>query len=393
MPHAAEHATPLDDALQGVRVLDLTGLLPGPFCTQLLADLGAEVIKLEAPSGDLARLAPPIEPDGLSAFFKALNRGKQSVALDLKRPGALKALLELVATSDVLVEAFRPGVLKRLGLGAEALQRARPDLIVCAITGYGQRGPYAERAGHDLNYQALSGALSAAQGFGVPGVQVADLAGGALYAALGITTSLFRRERTGRGARLDVSMAHGALSLHAGLHAQQRAEPRSPHDLLTGGAPCYALYRAGDGRFMALGALEPKFWLEFLRVAGLTEALDGSDAFARGARGEQVRAILAERFASSAQAEWVELLRDVDACCEPLLSPAEALEHALHTSREAFLQQQGEEAPCTHTLAAFGVTPSPAARLAPQLGEHTERVLGQILSRDELEALRRHGAI
>src|SRR4051812_4719628 len=264
----------LADALHGIRILDLSRLLPGPFLTMILADLGADVVKVEDPKlGDYMRQIPPAR-GGMSGRYLAVNRGKRSIVLDLKAPAGRDALLRMAARADVVVESFRPGVLDKLGVGYEALAAVNPGIVVCSISGFGQTGPYVDRAGHDLGYLALAGVLAMGGPPGgapmMPGVQIADLAGGALWSATAILAALVGRHRTGRGAHLDISMTEGAMALVAaelGNLACGVAATRGTATL-NGGLACYGIYRTADDRYLAVGALEPKFWLALNQAIG-----------------------------------------------------------------------------------------------------------------------------
>lgn len=395
------------ETLAGVRVVDLTRLLPGPFCSMLLADLGADVVKIEAPSGgDYARWFPPTlgpgnapgtdphpnHPHGnglagngpwgtgsMGALFAAINRGKRSLGLDLKQERGREALTRLIATADVVLESFRPGVMERLGFGPEQLSVRHPGLVYCAISGYGQSGPYRDRAGHDLNYLALSGALEQngpRSGAPVaPGFQPADVAGGALYAALGIVSALLHKQRTGSGAQLDIAMTEGALTLMSPLLARVGANATLPArgaDQLTGGLPCYRVYETADGRFIALAALEPKFWNAFC------DAVERPDWKARGHSADSpIHADVEALFRTATRDEWVQRLVADDICCEPVLNAEEVLESALMQARGAFFQLTGV-AGHTSLQTASPVTP-PTARLAlrppPLLGQHSVEIL------------------
>ena len=283
-------------ALDDVRVLDLTRLLPGPFCTMLLADFGADVIKVEdTAGGDYMRWMPPLVDDS-SAMFHPLNRNKRSVAIDLKNPLGRDAFLRLAETVDVVVESFRPGVMDRLGIGFAALREVNPRLVLCSISGYGQDGPFRDRAGHDLNYAAVAGVLllggNADEPPAMPGLQVGDLGGGALDAALAIMIALHHAARTGRGQHCDVSMVDGLISW-AGVHASQLfatgEAPAPATGMLTGRYPCYRIYACADG-YLSVGALEPKFWRAFVEVIGLPELagnglVDGEAGAAHGRGG------------------------------------------------------------------------------------------------------------
>ena len=281
--------------LDGIRVLDLTRLLPGGFCSMLLADFGADVIKVEDTGpGDYVRWAPPfydgVEPSARSALFLSLNRGKRSIRIDLKSDPGKAVLLRLARDADVLLESFRPGVLDRLGVGYERLRQENPGLVYCAITGYGQDGPGRERSGHDLNYLGLNGILGlSGEADGPPvssAAQIADLGGGALMAAVGTLVALRERDRSGQGQMIDCSMFDGSLSFLAMLAGEMLAggpAPRRGELRLAGGLVCYRPYRCADG-YVTLAALEPKFWSAFCRGVGREDLAEhafdppGSDA-------------------------------------------------------------------------------------------------------------------
>ena len=261
--------------LAGVRVLDLTRLLPGPFASLVLADLGASVDKLEDPgAGDYLRVTPPLAAGDTSTTFLALNRGKRSACLDLKKPSARAALLRMVERYDVLFEQFRPGVLERLGLGHGTLRAANPRLIVCALTGYGQDGPMAARAGHDINYLARAGVLGMQGPAGappqVPGFQLADFGGG-LWSVIGILAALHERASSGKGKVVDVSMVESSMGFALASLGQLFGghSPVRGDEPLTGGLALYGTYETKDGKYVTLGALEPKFYLAFFAGAGL----------------------------------------------------------------------------------------------------------------------------
>ncbi|NIR32482.1 MAG: CoA transferase, partial [Gammaproteobacteria bacterium] len=278
--------------LAGLRILDLTRLLPGPMCTLHLGDMGADVIKVEAPrGGDYARALGP-------SLFRLVNRNKRALKLDLSKPAGRDVFIELTHSADALVEAFRPGVMARLGLGYEALHALHPRLVYCSITGYGQRGPYRMRAGHDIDYCAYAGIVEQSGAGGGPPVlgnfQVADLAGGALSAAMGILAALLDVQRGGEGRHVDVSMtdcalAHAVVPLATWLE-EGATRPRGA-DTLTGGLPCYGVYETGDGRYMALGALEHKFWRAFCEAVGRPDLSDRH--LVSGEEAEAVRAEVA----------------------------------------------------------------------------------------------------
>jgi len=392
--------------LEGVRVLDLSRLLPGGFCSLLLADFGADVLKVEDTGmGDYVRWAPPFyagaDQSAASALFLSLNRGKRSIRIDLKTPEGREVLLRAVRDADVLLESFRPGVLDRLGVGYEVLRQANPGLVYCAITGYGQDGPFRDRAGHDLNYLARVGLLGLtgdADGAPVQAAgQIADLGGGALMAAFGILAALRERDRTGEGQLVDVSMADGALSWLAMVAARYFADgavPRRGGLELGGSLLCYRPYRCADG-WVALGALEPKFWQAWCRGAGREDLLDrqfdppGSDSHT------DVEA----EFARRTRAEWEAFAAEHDCCLEPVLELDEALDSELVRARGmvAELAQPGAERP----VRLLGVpvklsrTPGDPARApGPVLGQDTDAVLGELgYAPAEVERLKAAGAV
>ncbi len=392
--------------LRALRVLDLSRLLPGPFATLLLADLGADVVKIEDPQGgDYVRYVPPLV-GGLSAAFAALNRDKRGVALDLKHPAGRAALERLIDTADVLVESFRPGVMTRLGMGPETLLARNPRLIYCAITGYGQDSPLAAMAGHDLNFLAEAGlaGLTGLAGRGevaLPGVQIADLAGGGLYPVVGILAALHERERTGRGRVVDASMTDGAAGLGILLHAEQAAGAPLPGpgtDDLAGGLLCYRPWRCGDGRFLAVAALEPKFWSAFCRAVGRPEL--ESDGLATGPRAAAVEVELTALFASRTRDEWAALLVEADCCVTPVLDLAEARTRPHATARGLFgtHRHPGAGGDRLHLFPnprlLPGAEPPQEVRPAPMLGEHTAEVLAEVgYSEAEIARLAAAGAI
>ncbi|MCO5412610.1 CaiB/BaiF CoA transferase family protein [Ralstonia mojiangensis] len=343
--------------LTGVRVLDLTRLLPGPAATRHLADLGAEVIKIEDPGpGDYARDMMRTSADRAaerpSLFFRTLNRGKTEMRLDLKRAEDREALIELVRHADVLIESFRPGVMARLGVGWDTLRAANPALVMCSISGYGQDGPLAQAAGHDINYVGYAGMLdqlASADGTPiVPNVQIGDLLGGALTAVVGILAALVDARATGHGRYVDVSMtdsvfAHNLMAFFA-VGTRGKASPAGS-DLLNGGVPCYGVYRTADDRFMAVGALELKFWQVMCDVIGKPEWKDRHWALGQRVGGDEARAIrdeLAALFLTATQAEWTARFADADCCVTPVLRMEEALQHPLFVERNSVVKENGE---------------------------------------------------
>lgn len=318
--------------LKGIRILDLSRLLPGPFCTLYLAQLGAEVIKIEEPgTGDYARTLSP-------ELFESVNRGKHSVCLDLRQAEQAARFRAMVRDADAVLESFRPGVMDRLGCGWDALKAENPALVYGALTGYGQDGPYRDWAGHDINYRAYAGELDqtgAVDGPPAPGnFQVADLAGGALTMALGLVAALLRAKQHGEGAFVDVAMLDGSFALQtvaqANLNAVGRPAARGA-DMLSGGLPNYACYECADGRWFSLGALEPKFWQRFCHAAGRPDLL--KLPLAPGPGGAPLREALTALFRERTRDQWAELLEPADCCGAPVLDPAEARANAQLVAR------------------------------------------------------------
>ncbi len=361
--------------LDGILVLDLTRLLPGAVATQLLAGFGAEVVKIEEPgAGDYARSMPPLV-EGLGAVFRMVNRGKKSVALNLKNAADRDAFLGLVDRADVLIEGFRPGVMRRLGLGYETLRARNERLIYVALTGYGQDGPYASFAGHDVNYMALAGALDITgvkDGAPViPGIQIADLAGGSLQAVIGALLALAARQKTGRGQMVDVAMFDGVVSLlpvPLALHAATGRAPTRGDERLTGRYACYNVYQCRDGRWIAVGALEPKFWAALCLGLGREDLV--ADQYAEGPRQAELIGTLADVFETRQAREWAERFRHTDACVTLLQDIADVTQDPHVRARQMIVD------------GALGVTPKLSETPGqpggppPRLGEHNREILG-----------------
>jgi crotonobetainyl-CoA:carnitine CoA-transferase CaiB-like acyl-CoA transferase len=381
-------------ALEGLRVLDLTRHIPGPYCTMLLGDLGADVVKVEEPPhGDPARAVTPAVGED-SAAHAALNRNKRSVVVDLRHDEGAAALRRLAVKTDVLVEGFRPGVLARHGLGYEALAGENPRLVYCSLTGYGQGGPLAQHAGHDLDYVSLAGFLGtnldAAGRPAIPSAQLADMAGG-LVAAIGILAALQARERTGRGQLVDASLYESMLALMT-VPATRLMAGGTLANELAGTHACYNVYRCQDGRFLAVGALEPKFWEALCGALALPELV--SRQWSRGDRQREAIDTLAGAFATRGRDEWIRALSGVDACIEPVLGLDEALEHP-QARRSICEQWSGRTAFRTvGPPIRLSATPLAVRRSAPRLGEHTGEVMAEAgYSPGEIERLRQSGVV
>ncbi|MBW7849844.1 MAG: CoA transferase [Rhodospirillales bacterium] len=316
----------LRECLSGVRVLDLSQYIPGPFATLMLADLGAEVVKLEPPAGDPMRSFGPVDPDGIAAYYKLVNGGKTVLKLDLKTPSGARTFAELVSAADVLLESYRPGTLDRLGFDRARFENLNPALVHCALSGFGQTGPYRLAAGHDITYLASTGSLHVTgtdEHPVVPFPPVADHAG-AMQAVVSILAALMLRQRTGKGSYLDVSLAEAALAWQYTTLARSGGGLLRNQGILNGGAAFYRVYRTADGRFVALGALEEKFWRNFCAAAGRPDlAPRHADPLPQTRLIAEVETLIATR----TDAEWRSVLAGVDCCFEPVREPAEVPSH------------------------------------------------------------------
>src|SRR5262245_51463261 len=392
------------DAFAGLRMLDLSRLLPGPYCSLLFADLGAEVIKVEEPGrGDYARRTPPFWGQSeVGAYFRLLNRNKKSVSIDLKAEAGKAVFRRLVRTADVLLESFRPGVMDRLGLGWEVLRAENPRLVYCAISGYGQDGPYRHLVGHDVNYMGYAGALSVTgprDGPPLsPGVQVADLGGGALMAAFAIAAALHHRHQSGEGQFVDVSMTDGVVSWlipHLAAFFATDRVPERAQERLNGGWPCYGGYEAADGRHVTLGALEPQFWANFCRLTAREDLR--SLQHVEGAERDRVEGELRQLFRTRTRAEWVALLHEADVCAGPVLELDEVVRDPQLVQRGLFTAVEHPKLGSVRQVAfpvQMSATPAQVRTSPPELGEHTDAVL-QTLGYDAaaIAAFRRDGVV
>ena len=386
--------------LDGVRILDLTRLLPGPYASQLLADAGADVIKVEdTGAGDYARYGQPETERGVGRVFDAVNRGKRSVAIDLKDDRGLEAFHRLAADADVIFESFRPGVVDRLGVGYDDVREHNPDVIYCSLSGYGAEGPYVERVGHDLNYVGVAGLLDMTRASPdaapqIPGYPIADMAGG-LAAAFSIVGALASRElgNTG-GEHVDVAMTDVVASLSHAVSADALAgdDPRPGETRLSGRYPWYDVYEAADGRYLTLAALEEKFWVAFCGATereDLVDVHDTEDPAELAALREELEAL----FASRPREEWLDLLADVDAAIGPVNTPAEMAEDPQLEAR-GLVRRPADAPPRVGFPYRSSAEPESTDESIPGHGEHTGELLGQCgYSGEEVEALRDDGVI
>ena len=371
---------PAQGPLAGIRVLDLSRLLPGPLAAKMLADMGAEVLKIEDPNAlDEVRHYPPFVADSRqSAYYLALNAGKKSLTLDLRNDNDRTHFLALVQTADVVLESFRPGVLAKLGLDYAALKPLNPRLVMVSLTGYGQQSPYKTQAGHDLNYMALSGLLSLnRQADGkpvVPNVQIADVAGGAYMAVSACLAALLHREKTGQGDWVDVAMSDGLLPLLSLAMAEYRASgvvPQNGQTALSGALPNYNVYECADGKWVALGALEPKFWARFCQAVARPQWLNC--IIPHRAETRQTTAEVAVLFATQPRAYWLAMAAQHDMCLSAVNDLSEVCAEPHFIERGMFCQHTHQEyGTCAHIGLPFrfAQTPLPNGHAAPLAGEH-----------------------
>ncbi len=396
-------------ALEGINVLDLSRLAPGPFCSMLLGDLGADVTLIEAPPEALpsgGRRGPlPAAADDESAqrgtAFNALGRNKRSIVLNLRKEEARQVFYRLARTADVVLEGFRPGVVKRLGVDYETLSRLNPRLVYCSLSGYGQDGPYVGMVGHDINYIAIAGALGL---IGWPGGRpaipmniIADFAGGGLHAAYGILAALLAREKSGRGQFVDIAMTDGVMYMLAAAISQYfltGAVPRAGEALLNGGVPHYNVYETKDGRWITLGSLEPHFYGNLCRAMGREDLIPYQyDSSKR----EETFAYFRERFRTKTRDEWFEILRQTDICVAPVYALDEALDDPHNRYRQMVVEVEHPtvgRAPQVGIGTKLSETPGRIRSPAPLPGQHTDELLSGLgYSAEEIASLREKGAV
>ncbi len=389
--------------LSGIRILDLSRLLPGAYASQMLADFGADVIKIEEPgSGDYGRFMPPHGPGGMSLYFLAINRNKRSITLNLKAEQGREIFLRLVSKADIILESFRPGVLERLGLGYEQLKALNPGIIYCAISGYGQDGPYRLRAGHDLNYAGYAGLLDYNRGPdgqpAMPPTQIGDLAGGSYMSVIGILTALVGRAQTGKGRMIDVSMTEGVMSLLplvATAFLNTGKAPQPGQSSLDGGLPCYNIYETKDGKHVTLAALEQKFWHTFCTRIGHLELLPFHLPHGPEERATAIE-MLQNIFKTKTRDEWIAELADIDSCLGPVYSIDEAFNDP-HAQARGVSVSSGNDEKAFRTLPSFprvSDAESEQRYAPPDLGEHTSELLQEAgYSNAEIEEFKTNGVI
>ncbi|WP_426416819.1 CaiB/BaiF CoA transferase family protein [Aestuariirhabdus sp. LZHN29] len=387
----------MSGALAGLKVLDFSTLLPGPYATMMLADMGAEVLRIESPTRpDLVKMLPPMDA-GTSTSHAYLNRGKASLALDLKQAQAVEIIKRLVLEYDILVEQFRPGVMARLGLDYDSLRAINPRLIYCSITGYGQTGPYKHRAGHDINYLATAGISSYTgrrdSGPCPVGVQVADVAGGSFHGTMGILAAVIERHSSGEGQAIDISMTDASFAMNAMAGAAllgAGVEAGLEGTVLNGGS-FYDYYRTRDGRFFSVGSLEPQFMAQLCHALGC-EDLAGLGLSPDPGVQATIKQRLVETFAEQDFSYWCERFATLDACVEPVLSIEEASEHPQLVAREMVIEVPREDGSVQRQAASplhFSRSESKPDHVGGALGRDGESVLASVgYSEEDIAALR-----
>jgi len=389
-------------ALENLKILDFTTLVPGPFATMMLADMGAEVLRVESPTRpDMVRGMPPLA-DGTSSAHAVLNRNKRSIALDLKKPEAVDIARQLVMEYDIVIEQFRPGVMARLGLDYATLAAINPRLIYCSVTGYGQTGPYRDRAGHDNNYLSISGlnGYSGRSGERTPimGMPVADIAGGSLHAVVGILAAVNQRHISGEGQHIDISMTDAMFSLNALFGSGYLAagiEPRPSSTNLNGGS-FYDYYATSDGRFLSVGSLEPQFFMALCKTLAIEDMLP---VVAAGGADSQtlLRERIAAVIATKTLAEWQVIFQQQDACVEPVLTFAEACAFQEAAGRDMIIELQTGDGGTQRQIAGavkLSKSPAVAGAIGGPMGEHSRDVLTALgLSDEAIAALYSSGAV
>jgi crotonobetainyl-CoA:carnitine CoA-transferase CaiB-like acyl-CoA transferase len=389
--------------LEGIKVLDLSRLAPGPFCSMLLADMGADVLLVEAPAG--GKLAPAIVGRGgdaeKMAAYNILSRNKRSIVLNLREAEARDVFYKLAADADVVLEGFRPGVVKRLGVDYDTLKERNPRIVYCSLSGYGQTGPYSQLVGHDINYISVGGALGMIGWPGeppaIPMNVIADFAGGGLHAAYGILVALMARERSGKGQYVDIAMSDGVLYLLASMVGQVLMGGQSPSrgaTLLNGSVPHYNVYECSDGGWISLGSLEPHFFVNLCKVMGREDFIP--QQYDQGKR-DEIAAHFREQFKTKTRDEWFEVLKQTDICAAPVYSLREALDDPHNRARDMVVDVQHPTLGSVQTLGVgtkLSDTPGSVRTTAPVAGQHTEEVLKSIgFDAAAIDGLRERGVV
>ena len=394
--------------LEGVLVLDLSRLAPGPFCSMLLADLGADVLVVEAPPEALpsgGALPPAFRREGeaaeRAAAYNVLGRNKRSIILNLRHEEAREVFYRLADSADVVLEGFRPGVVRRLRVDFETLSARNPRLVYCSLSGYGQDGPYAGLVGHDINYISIGGALGMTGRRGQPPAiplnLLADFAGGGLHAAFAILAALIARQKTGRGQHVDIAMSDGVLYLLAmavGQYFYNGSVPEAGRHLLNGGAPHYDVYETKDGRWISIGSLEPHFFANLCRALGCEQFIPQQyDASKR----EEMAAYFRQQFLTKTRDQWFEILSKTDVCVAPVYSLDEALADPHNRARGMVVEVEHPRLGAVKHVGIgpkFSETPGLVRSTAPRSGQHTDEVLASLgYTRDQVAALRESGAV
>ncbi|MFJ7308868.1 CaiB/BaiF CoA transferase family protein [Peribacillus frigoritolerans] len=390
--------------LRGLKILDFSTLLPGPYATMMLADMGAEVLRVESHvRADITRYFPPLI-DGVSAVHGHLNRSKRSISLDLKKPEAIELVKRLVQEYDIVLEQFRPGVMDRLGIGYETLKLVNPSLIYCSITGYGQSGPYKNLPGHDINFLSISGIMgysgSKENGPSLMGTQVADLAGGSLHSVIGILSAVIFRERTGEGQCLDISMTDCSFAMNAmlgsGFLASGRCHPE-PESLPLNGGTFYDFYRTKDGRYFSVGSVEPQFRKMLCEGIGREDLIEVAMIDDEPEKLSQFKEAVREAFLGKNFDEWRGIFADLPACVEPVLKFSEACEHPQIQARNMVVdvhKSNGEtQRQIAHPIKSSAYN-AIYKHIGSELGENTWDVLQEFgISYKEIEKMKRDGVI
>ena len=371
--------------LTSLKVLDFSTLLPGPYATMLLADMGADVLRVEAPDRvDLTRVMPPHDA-GVSTAHGFLNRGKKSLGLNLKEEGSREKVLELVKDYDVVIEQFRPGVMDRLGIGYEALKAVNPRLIYCSITGYGQTGPYKDRAGHDINYLSLAGVSShcgrAESGPPPMGIQIADVAGGSHHAVMGILAAVIHRQQTGEGQFVDISMTDAAFALNAmaGAACLAGGQEQKPESALLNGGSFYDYYQTSDGRWLSVGSLEPQFSARLCDTLGIPD-MKSLAMSQKPEHQQQLKAAIKGKIVAKPLADWKEIFANQDACVEPVLTISEAAEHPQLKARGMVIGVDRGDGTHQRQIGypiKFSSTPCKSLFIGKPLGTDNEAIFGK----------------